>query len=683
MNKLKIILQSKTFWLIFLIGIILDVFINTKIIVYQTKYLPTINNITGKIINLKIDGDKVSMQIKTKEEKILANYYVANALEKESLMNNLKIGSQVFLKGEIQQINNNTIFNTFNYAKYLYNNHIYLVFKVDSLEYNNDNLTLLDKLRNIVNKRCDSLKRTDYLKAFILGDKNDFKNETTSIIKNNGVSHLFALSGMHVNFVYAFFKKLKIKDFIIYGFLIIYFIISGCSVSFLRALLFLLFCHFNKKYSFGLSNLQILFLIAGIILIHDPFLIYNTAFIYTFIVTYSLLLYSKYIKINNILVNTILVSLITFSFSLPITIFLNYEVNIMSPFFNIFLIPLVSTIIFPLSLLYFLLPIIEPIFILGITILEKLNYLFSNLSLIIVIGKLGIWEVIIFYFFLISYLKYRRKYLILGLFLTLIFFKCKYYFDPNYYVYYLDVGQGDSALLVSPGHREAILIDTGGVVTYPKKDYQIRKKEFDLTENIALFIKSLSIEKIDLLLLSHGDYDHAGYTLKLNEKIKIKAVLFNKDQKNSLEQNIAKTIKETKNINLKKFNLQLLDTNFYDNENDNSTIIYTKLYNTSFLFMGDASIKVENDLLKKYQLNNIDVLKVGHHGSDTSTSKEFILALKPCYAIISVGQNNRYGHPKEEVINNLKNSQIYRTDLNGSIMFKVNAKYVKIKPCVS
>ena len=70
MNKLKIILQSKTFWLIFLIGIILDVFINTKIIVYQTKYLPTINNITGKIINLKIDGDKVSMQIKTKEENI-------------------------------------------------------------------------------------------------------------------------------------------------------------------------------------------------------------------------------------------------------------------------------------------------------------------------------------------------------------------------------------------------------------------------------------------------------------------------------------------------------------------------------------------------------------------------------------------------------------------------------------
>ena len=683
MNKLKIILHSKIFWLIFIIGIILNVLIRTQLITYHSNYPNDIKNITGKITKLKIDGDKVSIQLKTNKELVVATYYVASAKEKEEIENNLQIGSIVKLEGEKQEIRGLTIFNTFDYSKYLYHNHIYLSFKVNSLEYDNTKLTFIDKLKNIVNKRCENLKRSDYLKAFILGDKNDFALETKEIIKNNGVSHLFALSGMHVNFVFAFLKKLKVKNIIIYLFLILYFIISGCSISFLRALLFLLLLHLNKKFDLKLDNIPILFLIAGIILIKDPFTIYNYAFLYTFIITFSLLLYSKYFNIKNILINTILVSLITFIFSLPITISLNYEINIMSPFFNIILIPLVSTIIFPLTLLYFIIPFLEPIFILSITILEKINLLFNSISLIIVIGKITLGEIILFYSVLISLMIKKQKWLSIMLILIIILFKTKYLLDSNYYVYYLDVGQGDSALLLAPGHKEAVLIDTGGQIEYPKKDYQIKKQEFDLTENIALFIKSLGLKKIDLLILTHGDYDHAGYTLKLKEKIKIKQVIFNKDNKNTLEKEISEVIVETKTINLKHFKFQVLNTNLYDNENDNSQVIYTILNKTSFLFMGDASTKVENDLLKKYDLNHVDILKVGHHGSDTSTSQEFIKKIKPQYSIISVGKNNRYGHPKKEVLNNLNNSKIYRTDLNGSIMFKINVKYVKIKPCIS
>ena len=87
--------------------------------------------------------------------------------------------------------------------------------------------------------------------------------------------------------------------------------------------------------------------------------------------------------------------------------------------------------------------------------------------------------------------------------------------------------------------------------------------------------------------------------------------------------------------------------------------------------MGDASSKVENDLVEKYNLKNIDILKVGHHGSNTSSGINFIKTINPKYSIISVGKNNKYGHPNKEVLNNLENSKIYRTDEDGSIIFKI------------
>ena len=99
------------------------------------------------------------------------------------------------------------------------------------------------------------------------------------------------------------------------------------------------------------------------------------------------------------------------------------------------------------------------------------------------------------------------------------------------------------------------------------------------------------------------------------------------------------------------------------------------------MFMGDASITTEKEILSKYNLLNIDVLKVGHHGSKTSSSKEFIDEINPKYSIISVGKNNRYGHPNKEVLDNLKVSKIYRTDEDGSIMFKIKNNKLKIKTC--
>ena len=95
--------------------------------------------------------------------------------------------------------------------------------------------------------------------------------------------------------------------------------------------------------------------------------------------------------------------------------------------------------------------------------------------------------------------------------------------------------------------------------------------------------------------------------------------------------------------------------------------------------MGDAGVEVEEDLIQKYNLEDIDVLKVGHHGSNTSSSKEFINEINPKYSIISVGKNNRYGHPNDIVLYNLEDSKIYRTDKDGSIMFKIKNDKLKIE----
>ena len=180
-----------------------------------------------------------------------------------------------------------------------------------------------------------------------------------------------------------------------------------------------------------------------------------------------------------------------------------------------------------------------------------------------------------------------------------------------------------------------------------------------------------------------------GAAINLINSFKVKAVIFNCGRYNYLEREFIKVLKKKRipyyscidELNLSQYNLQFLNTKEYDNENDNSNVIYTELDGYKFMFMGDAGVEKEKDILEKYNLSNIDVLKVGHHGSKTSSSKEFINEINPNYSIISVGKNNRYGHPNKEVLNNLSDSKIYRTDQDGSVMFKIKNNKLKIETC--
>ena len=187
----------------------------------------------------------------------------------------------------------------------------------------------------------------------------------------------------------------------------------------------------------------------------------------------------------------------------------------------------------------------------------------------------------------------------------------------------------------------------------------------------------------------HGDFDHMGDSIYLINNYKVKNVVLNNDSFNELETNLIKELKKKKikyyqnveKIPISNNIITILNTEEYDNENDNSNVIYIELNNYKFMFMGDAGVDKEKDILERYNLSNIDVLKVGHHGSKTSSSKSFINKINPKYSIISVGKNNRYGHPNKEVLNNLDHSKIYRTDENGSIMFKIKNNKLKIETC--
>ena len=244
---------------------------------------------------------------------------------------------------------------------------------------------------------------------------------------------------------------------------------------------------------------------------------------------------------------------------------------------------------------------------------------------------------------------------------------------------FIDVGQGDSTIIILPGGK-TILIDTGGKYM---SNYSIAKNK------IIPYLNSVGINKINALVLTHGDYDHMGEAVNLINNIKVEKVILNNDEYNDLELNLIKQLdkkhipyyKEVSKLNIGENKLYFLNDKIHDDENDNSIVAYLQLKDVKILLMGDAGLKVEEEILKKYNVKDVDVLKVGHHGSKTSSGKTFINNVNPKYGIISVGKNNRYGHPNKEALDNLKNSTIYRTDIDGSIIFKIKYKKIKIHTC--
>ena len=299
----------------------------------------------------------------------------------------------------------------------------------------------------------------------------------------------------------------------------------------------------------------------------------------------------------------------------------------------------------------------------------------QQISIFKIIFKRLPFIVYVLYFSIILFSLFSKKKKILFL---LLLFLCIHFFLPFFekddYLEMIDVGQGDS-ILIHLGHQ-TILMDTGGLW-----------KEGDLFYNTLYpLLKSRGIHKISFLILSHGDKDHMGEALTLVRHFKVEKVIFNCGEYNDMEKKLIHTLKKKRisyepciqELSFRNNTFYFLNTKEYDNENDNSNVIYTEINGYTFLFMGDAGIPKEKDLLQEYELPTIDVLKVGHHGSKTCSSNLFIDKIQPQYSLISVGKDNKFNHPNEGVLDILKDSKIYRTDQDGSIMIRIKNNKLNI-----
>lgn len=193
------------------------------------------------------------------------------------------------------------------------------------------------------------------------------------------------------------------------------------------------------------------------------------------------------------------------------------------------------------------------------------------------------------------------------------------------------------------------------------------------------------------LMSPHGDADHIGESIDLVNNFKIDKVYLNDFQLTSLETRLIKILKNKNisynflrkgtKINLDKYIFSVINPDQDLNENDNSIVLYTNLEDYEFMFTGDISEKVEKQIVKEY-IYKLDVLKVAHHGSLTSTSEIFLDAFDPKYAIIEVGLNNRFNHPHQETLNKLKERKIktYQTAIQGTITIEIVNQQMKVTP---
>ena len=384
------------------------------------------------------------------------------------------------------------------------------------------------------------------------------------------------------------------------------------------------------------------------------------------------------------IVDLLEVSWVSFLVSLPISLYHFSYINPFSILYNLFYVPFINVIIFPLSMICFFLPYLSFILEFFIGVFESSVSFLSSINIgHITLARFNLFYYLLYYVLIFSYLFIKVKkqiFLLLILLMVIIHFYYPKIF-PKDVLYMIDVGQGDSFLITS--NNKNMLIDTGGVMSYYTEEWMQYEKKNGGTY-LVTFLNQLGITRLDYLVLTHGDYDHAGEALTIMGKIDVKTVFFNGNDLNTLEKKIWDNssnhykLTEGDSFSLGNFSF-LVISNIYSDENDSSLVLYSSIYDKKILFMGDASIKSEEYVLNNYNFEDITILKVGHHGSRTSSSEEFIRMINPTYALISAGVNNRFNHPHREVVKRLDDNGtiIFNTQINGMIMFDFTNDKIK------
>ena len=580
---------------------------------------------------------------------------------------NQKPGDVLNLEVELRE-NKKSYENDFDYEEYLYSNGISYYGKVKKKEFIKSGFSIYSLKYMYLNYLKSNLSNESfsYIEAIVFGDNNLESNikDSYSIL---GISHILAISGLHIILLFKIISFILLKIFHYYKDTIpiiiisIFILLIGAPISAIRALLFLIIGAINKKGDIYYTKLDILSISFIIILLFNPYRFYSLGFLLSFIVSFILIFVNDIIKDDNKIKKAFKTYILIYFSTLPLVIKISGAISILS----IILAPILSYLAFimiPICYILSIFPILDIIFKYFFIFMNLYIEGLSNIIPLLHIKTMNIYFILIYYliFGLIIYLiaskkKYYIGYILLSTYLSLfILFK---YITPIASITYIDCGQGDSALIRLPHSAGVVLVDA-----YNSYDY----------------LKTEGIDRIDYLVLTHSDDDHIGDYEKILNKIVVNTIICPKydTRFNNLLKNYKniKLVNYNMNINLKDTKMEILGPiNSYDDTNSNSIVFKINIFNKSFLFTGDMTIEEENDLIKEYKNKlDSDVLKVAHHGSNTSSQELFLNYVTPTYSIISVGLNNKYNLPNKEVVNRLnKISKVYMTKDSGNITFNL------------
>lgn len=550
-----------------------------------------------------------------------------------------KIGDKLKIEVEYFELAKPTNDNAFNYANYLYSQGITNNASIKRLLSYSNHETWLQKLQSKMNSQSEV---DGYAKMFILGIKDDIDDEDYQRLTDLSIVHLFALSGLHINMLMNMLKKIlcfimpeAIVNYVVIGIIGLYVYLIPFNVSFVRAYLVTLLNSLFKGY---LNKLDSLAIVTILMLIINPYIIYSLSFIFSYFIYFIILLLNKNKYFN----------LIVFFGSLPIILMIQYRINVLSIVLTVILVPLIKILYFSLWLYVLFGSIFKEMVSIVIYFLNNIIVFCDDFSFYINFSKPTLFFMLAYYFIyfqIILQLNIKRKATrsILMLVSLIIMFYMRPYYNMVGRVVMIDVGQGDCFLIQQPFNQGNILIDTGGLMNR------------DLASDTLIpYLHSLGIFELDYVFISHDDFDHCGSYDSLAKQIKIKNTVTTYHQ----------------NIDIGRIKIEMLNALINsDDKNDQSLVIKATINNLDYLFMGDASVKVEKALLEQYPDLKADVLKVSHHGSNTGTSAQFLDAINAKIALISCGKNNRYNHPHDEIITRLKDYglKIYRSDTMGMV----------------
>ncbi|GER66960.1 DNA internalization-related competence protein ComEC/Rec2 [Weizmannia acidilactici] len=662
----------------------------------------------------KIDGNHIKGTADAGKEKILFQYYANQETDLENLKNIISPGTICTAGGELEAPEPNRNPSMFNYREYLAHQHIHWIFQADRIlscgkpphqwrsVFKQIRHTLLLQIENTFPERT-----APYAEALLLGEQENFDDSVYQLYQRLGVVHLLAISGLHVQLVAGacFYLLIRIgitrerAAICLMLILPVYAVLCGLNppVSRSAAMSVLLLLSAQKKLPVGiLDALSICFILF---LLKDVFILYNIGFQLSFAVCLALLLSGGILEnMRGALKKGLAISFISQLAAVPVLCYSFYEFSAIGLLSNLVYIPLYTYILLPLAVLAFasewlappLFSFFSSCFNWMVALSEKMGEMIDTRWSTVLTGKPPLWVLIliaaaIVYGFVL--MEGGKK--IIRSVLPLVFIIFCLILSENHPLFgevtFIDVGQGDSILIRLPLGRGTYLIDTGGTVQFEKPAWKKRKNPFEVGKDIVVpFLKSKGIGTIDKLILTHSDEDHIGGAAAVIRSLRVKEIhisphswekpLMRKMLAHAAQKKIP--VYEMKNGNGWRNNFGVFQyVSPFDSKyegNNGSLVLYAAMGGKTWLFTGDLEQEGEEKLVAAYPALHIDVLKAGHHGSKTSTGETLLRQYKPSVVVISVGKDNRFGHPNQEVIRRLKKAHvlIFRTDEDGAVQYR-------------